>query len=217
MGGYGGGYGGYGGGYGGYGGGYGGYGGYGMAGYPYGYSYGNPYGYGGWLNSSYYYNPYASAPLALGSTVVDYSQPLIAAGGPVDVSTQPVVADTTAVGEDDPNTAAAMADFDAARAAFKAGDFNAALENIQSALQRLPNDPALHEFRGLVLFAQGNYREAAATIHAVLAGGPGWNWDTLRGLYPNVDVYENHLRQLESYVRSNPDSADGRFLLDITI
>jgi len=182
-----------------------------MLGYPYGYSYGNPYGYGGWLNSSYYYNPYATGPLALGSTVVDYSQPLVSAGMPVD-QTQPVVADTSAA-ENDPNTTAAMADFDAARAAFRAGDYNAALEAVQRAMQRLPNDAALHEFRGLVLFAQGNYREAAATIHAVLAGGPGWNWDTLRGLYPSVDVYEQQLRQLETYVRSNPDSADGRFLL----
>ncbi|MFO1092729.1 MAG: hypothetical protein U0992_05355 [Planctomycetaceae bacterium] len=56
------------------------------------------------------------------------------------------------------------------------------------ALQQLPNDPALHEFRGLVLLRRelvggGGHHSCRA------AGGPGWNWDTMRGLYPNVDVY----------------------------
>jgi hypothetical protein len=36
----------------------------------------------------------------------------------------------------------------------------------------LPSDATLHEFRGLTLFAQGNYKDAAATLYAVLAAGP---------------------------------------------
>jgi hypothetical protein len=64
-----------------------------------------------------------------------------------------------------------------------------------------------------VLFAQGKYREAAGTIHAVLADGPGWDWATMSGLYPSVQVYTTHLRALEDFARTNPDSADARFLL----
>ena len=43
--------------------------------------------------------------------------------------------------------------------------------------------------------------------------GPGWNWATMVGLYPDVDTYTNQLRALEAYVRSNPNSAPGQFLL----
>ena len=48
----------------------------------------------------------------------------------------------------------------------------------------MPNDPTLHEFRALVLFAQGQYDAAAATLYPVLNAGPGWDWTTLVGLYP---------------------------------
>jgi tetratricopeptide (TPR) repeat protein len=211
------------GGYGGYGLGYGyglgglgfGYGGYGYGGYGYGgYGYGG-YGYGGYglggygwgyspllYSSGYYpyYNPYCTGPLVLGSTVIDYSQPVTVAGA-------------NQATPDDATTAAAMAEFDNARAAFKNGDYDAALAGVDRALQLIPDDGVLHEFRALVLFAQGNYQEAAATIHSVLAGGPGWDWDTLRSLYPDVATYTVQLRALEAYARNNPAAADARFLL----
>ena len=63
----------------------------------------------------------------------------------------------------------------------------------------MPNDTVLHEFRGLVLFALGRYKEAAAADYAVLSAGPGWDWTTLSGLYPNVEVYTEQLRALEQY------------------
>jgi tetratricopeptide (TPR) repeat protein len=176
--------------------------GWGGYGYPYGYAYGNQWGYGGWLNSGYYYNPYYSTSLTLGPTVIDYSQPLYS-----------VAVEDSGTTDEDPNTTAAMADFDAARGAFRQGDYNAALDGVHRALERLPNDAALHEFRALVLFAQGNYREAAATLHAVLANGPGWDWATMSALYPGVNVYTDQLRALEDYTRSNPDSADAQFVL----
>jgi len=175
--------------------------GWGGYGYPYGYSYGNQWGYGGWLNSGYYYNPYYSTPLTLGTTVIDYSQPLYTVA----------VDDSTIVEE--PDYTVVMSDFDAAREAFRLGDYNAALDSVHLALQSSPNDTALHEFRALVLFAQGNYREAAATLHAVLANGPGWDWATMSALYPSVDVYTVQLRALEEFTRANPDSADGLFVL----
>ena len=51
------------------------------------------------------------------------------------------------------------------------------------------------------------------SITRCLTAGPGWNWSTLVGLYPDVDTYTNQLRALEAYVRSNPSSASGQFLL----
>jgi tetratricopeptide (TPR) repeat protein len=77
----------------------------------------------------------------------------------------------------------------------------------------MPRDAVLHEFRSLVLFALGRYAESAATIHAVLDVGPGWDWNTLSGLYPSVETYTNQLRALEAARDANPNSADLRFLL----
>ena len=76
-----------------------------------------------------------------------------------------------------------------------------------------PNDTSLHEFRALCLFALGRYDEAAIPLYAVLAVGPGWDWATLIGLYPNAEVYTGQLRRLEAYVAANPQSATARFVL----
>ena len=76
-----------------------------------------------------------------------------------------------------------------------------------------PNDASIHEFRALCLFAMGRYDDAAVPLYAVLAIGPGWDWATLIGLYPNVEVYTTQLRRLEAYVASNPQSATSRFVL----
>src|SRR5439155_15435222 len=103
--------------------------------------------------------------------------------------------------------------FDAARAAFKAGDYTRALELTDEAIRQMPNDAALHEFRGLVLFALQRYDEAAAAIYAVLTAGPGWDWATLSGLYPSVSVYTQQLRALENYCTQNTGSAPARFVL----
>ena len=70
---------------------------------------------------------------------------------------------------------------------------------MDQAIALVPNDTVLHEFRGLTLFALGRYKEAAAAEYAVLSAGPGWDWTTLSGLYPNVDVYTEQLRALEQY------------------
>ncbi|MEX2119439.1 MAG: tetratricopeptide repeat protein [Pirellulales bacterium] len=166
-----------------------------------------PWGYGpmayrtGYWN---YYNPYWQEPLVLGTTVVDYSQPIILPddAGPAD-----------ATAADDPAVAMALSQFDAARELFSRGDYQAALDGARLAMQHLPTDAALHEFVSLVHFAQGNYREAAGTVHSVLAAGPGWNWQTMRSLYPDVAVYTQHLRAAEAYRRANPESGDVRFLL----
>ena len=77
----------------------------------------------------------------------------------------------------------------------------------------LPNDATLHEFRALVLFAVGKYDLAAGPLYAVLSVGPGWDWTTMAGLYPNIDVYTGQLRKLEAFVTANPSSTAGRFVL----
>ena len=102
---------------------------------------------------------------------------------------------------------------DAARAAFEQGDYAAALAQCDQALARDPGNVALNEFRGLALFALHRYKEAAGTIYAVLSVGPGWDWTTLSGFYPDDDVYTEQLRALEQYVNANRNLADARFLL----
>jgi len=103
--------------------------------------------------------------------------------------------------------------FDDARAVFKEGDYARAQGLVEQAIALLPSDATLHEFRGLTLFAQKKYKEAAAGLYAVLAAGPGWNWETMSALYPSRDVYTEQLRALEAYTRSNPKAAYAHFLL----
>jgi hypothetical protein len=103
--------------------------------------------------------------------------------------------------------------FDAARAAFKANEYRKALAEVDHAIKLLPSDATMHEFRALVLFAQGKYRDAAAGIYAVLSMGPGWTWETMNSLYATPETYTRQLRELESYCRKNPDASDGHFLL----
>lgn len=190
YGGYGMGYGGYGSGYGGYGMGYGGYGAlagwglpsWGMGNWPYTYGY------------SSYANPYYTSTTT-GAAYLNYSQPL--------------AIDTTEPAQATVDTAST--EFAAARDAFKAGDYNTALQKVDQALNSLPSDVDLHEFRSLTLFALGRYSESAAGLYAVLNRGPGWNWATISGLYPNVDAFTSQLRSLERYVAANPNAASPRF------
>jgi tetratricopeptide (TPR) repeat protein len=106
-----------------------------------------------------------------------------------------------------------LALFSQARDAFKAGDLALALQQADAALVQNPNDTSLHEFRALCLFAQGRYEDAAVPLYAVLAVGPGWDWSSLIGLYPNVDIYTDQLRALEAFTKANPQSSASRFVL----
>jgi tetratricopeptide (TPR) repeat protein len=123
-------------------------------------------------------------------------------------TTEPPAPDTQ-----DETVANANKQFDAARDAFKGGDYARSQALVEKGIELLPSDATLHEFRALTLFAQGRYKDAAATLYAVLAAGPGWDWTTMRGLYPDEDTYTRQLRALENYVRKDPQSADARFVL----
>jgi tetratricopeptide (TPR) repeat protein len=109
-------------------------------------------------------------------------------------------------------SAEAVARFDQARQEFLEGRYRDALKATDAALAKMPRDAVLHEFRSLVLFALGRYAESAATIHAVLDVGPGWDWKTLATLYPDVETYNKQLRALEAASTADPRSAALYFL-----
>ena len=159
-----------------------------------------PWSWGYWP----YYNPYYAGPIVDGGTTIDYSQPIVTA--PIAAALPGAPAGLTAEQQATPL-------LDAARNAFMQGDYKTALDQADQAIAQVPNDTLLHEFRGLVLFALGRYKEAAAADYAVLSAGPGWDWTTLSALYPNVEVYTAQLRALEQYATLHPAASEAKFLL----
>src|SRR5262249_43787024 len=114
---------------------------------------------------------------------------------------------------DDAVVQVGMKTFEEARAAFKKGSFAEAQNLTEKAIQLVPKDPALHEFRALCQFAQKKYQDAAATLYAVLNLGPGFDWNTVAALYPDTDAYSKNLHALEDAVRANLKDAPLHFLL----
>ena len=83
-------------------------------------------------------------------------------------------------------------------------------------ISRSPRIPAIRRrtsFAALILFANKQYKEAAAADYAVLSMGPGWDWATMSSFYPNVDTYTGQLRALERYRDDNPKLPEAHFLL----
>jgi tetratricopeptide (TPR) repeat protein len=154
------------------------------------------WGYSNYLNP-YYGGGAGNALVAQQPIVYDYSQPIDAQSPPPQQSV----------------TDQAMSTFDTARQAFKSGDYPRALELVDQALKSTPNDPTLHEFRALALFALKRYDEAAAPLYAVLSVGPGWDWTTLISLYADPETYTGQLRALEAFVQGNQNSAPAHFVL----
>jgi len=187
-------------------GGYGGWGGYGGNGYGSGvgaWGMGSPmYGWG--------YSNYNNAYSGLGPIGGGGNQPPVGTGPPPFDYSQPI--STTAAAPAAPVAAKATADFDQARDAFKQGNYALAVQLGEQALGQMPNDPNIHQFLALGLFAQGQYDQAAAPLYAVLTIGPGWNWTTLIGSYAEADTYTQQLRALEAYIRANPQSAPAHFV-----
>lgn len=189
-------------------------------------NYGSGWGYGGgWGNGYYGNNAYGYRPLGWGlgawglgtlaynSGYLGYSNPYYTSGGYAGYNYAqpiPVAYDTTATVASDSSTDDVL---QAAVTAFQQNDYDQALDIVNKGITQSPSDAVLHEFRALVLFAKGDYQQAAATINAVLAVGPGWNWETVRKIYPSVATYTNQLRALESFVKQNPQDSASRFLL----
>ena len=163
-----------------------------------------------------YYNPYYTA----GGGGYDYSQPLVSYSESAPAQSQD---GSSASGSPDQSSSgntsnsgvsqAGMQAFNDARTAFYGGDSEKALSFVEVALQTMPRDTVLHEFRSLVLFSLKRYPESAAAIYAVLSAGPGWDWTTMIGLYGSADRYTEQLRALEAFARQNPKSSDAHFLL----
>lgn len=163
----------------------------------------SPWRFGYWSYSNPYY-----ATNATGPAYFNYSQPIVASNITADVSGQFY---PQAIGQTSREQALQI--FAAARAAFFAGDLRTALSQIDQAIAVLPGDTVLHEFRALVLFGRRDYSAAAGTIYAVLSSGPGWDWTTMIGLYPNANIYTGQLRVLEDFCNANPGATHARFVL----
>ncbi len=158
----------------------------------------NTWGYSSFVNPYYMPTTIVQPTTVVTQPVVyDYSQPL-------DLTSQPPA---------QPVIDQAVASLDSARGAFQSGDYIQAMKLVDQAIQQTPNDPMLHEFRAICLFALGLYDQAALPLYTVLSTGPGWDWTTLAGLYPSTDVYTQQLRALEAYCRANPQAASARFVL----
>lgn len=165
-------------------------------GYNYGYSYANPY----YVESA--------------TPAYDYSEPIVintyntpAADATAEASPEQAAA------QESPQAAGGYQLFDRAREAFKQGNYDEALALDEQAIQSIPDDPVLHEFGALCLFAEGNYARAAAVLNALLAVAPGMDWATMSSLYPSVDTYTHQLRALESHIKQNSNDAAACFVL----
>ncbi len=162
----------------------------------------------GWGYGAGYYNPYyvagASAPY-------DYSQPVVV-NNYVNSDADTSGAATQATPE---STASEQATrlFDEGLAQFKSGDYRGALAKFDAALQKLPDDPVVHEVRALALFALGDYNQAAAALNSFLSSAPGMDWTTMSSLYGSTEEYESQLRKLEQFCTAHADDAAAYFVL----
>jgi tetratricopeptide (TPR) repeat protein len=170
-----------------------------------------------------YDNPYYAEPAV---PFYDYSQPIPLPETDQGASAFPPTPDdqffdaggtlpTTEPPAPEPDPAAREATqlFDQARDLFKTAKYVDAQAKIEEAIKKLPSDATLHEFRALSLFAQGKYKDSAAGVYAVLASGPGWDWDTMNYIYGDQEVYTQQLRALEKFAKENKDAAYAYFLL----
>lgn len=172
-----------------------------------------------------YSNPFLAGAKGLSGSEL-YAEPVLAppdqpspgddelgpGGEPVPYSADPDLAASRAYLLKSPEVTAGLRAFDAARAAFRNKDYAAAQIQIEAAIKQLPGDPAIHEFRALVLFARADYAAAAAVIYGVLAVSPGWNWTTLSNHYAEQAEFTRMLRDLEAYRRQHAEDPVPAFL-----
>ncbi len=147
----------------------------------------------------------------MASAPYDYSEPVVV--------NNYITTDADATGgtaqatQETPESEQALKLFDEGLAQFKSGSYQPALDTFNAALQKLPNDPVVHEVRALTLFALGDYKPAAAALNSILSSAPGMDWTTMSGLYGNADDYSVQLRKLEQFCKSNPKDSAAAFVL----
>ena len=98
---------------------------------------------------------------------------------------------------------------------FQAGNYQNAMRMAEHAIVDSPRDAEAHEVVSLAAMANKDYRTAATEAHAVIALGGVPSWNQVYAIYQNVDAYTSQLRALEDYVKANPKSAEGQFLLGV--
>ena len=165
-----------------------------------------------------YYNPYVTY---VADPVYNYAVPVYTYSGDTAVNQDKPLPATegspaTEATQNEPTTAeeqSAMQYFETARNAFKDANYTKALEEVNRAIEIMPNDAVLHEFRGLSLFAIGKYNQAAAVVNSALASGPGWSWETMISLYKDPEQYTKQLRNLEEFVDQHEKDSAAKFLL----
>jgi len=163
-------------------------------------------GYGSGYSSGYS-NPYSTGSAA---TVSDSG--VNAASADANSSTTPTTGNETPTSSRDDASATVTQRMDMAMRAFKGGHYAAAQKECEQAIELQKTNDNLHEFRALCQFAQGNYKDAAATLHTLLAAGPGWNWSTVSAFYASAQSYTTQLRTLERFIRENATDAAARFV-----
>jgi hypothetical protein len=98
---------------------------------------------------------------------------------------------------------------------FQGGNYQNAMRMAEHAIVDSPRDAEAHEIVSLAAMANKDYRTAATEAHAVIALGGVPSWSQVYGIYQNVDAYTSQMRALEDYVKANPKSAEGQFLLGV--
>lgn len=164
----------------------------------------------------YYYgyvNPYYTTTVVATVPAYDYSQPIVI-NNYIESGDQNVAPDAQAPAPaESSDEQAGYRLLDQGRDAFNRGDYKNALRLAEQAVQKVPNDPVIHEFGALCLFALGQYQQSAVVLNALLAVAPGMDWTTLISLYSNSDEYTAQLRALEAYVKKNPNDSAADFVL----
>lgn len=174
-------------------------------------------------NGGYGYSPqgwglggWGLGSMGYSSGYLPYSNPYYVGGGNGFYNyAQPIPVSYSAIAVAAPAAGVLSADdvLNASVAAFRLNDYDKALDIVDNGIRQYPDDSVLHEFRALILFARQDFQQSAATIHSVLAVGPGWNWTTMSGLYGDIALYTPQLRALEAYTQQNPENSGSRFLL----
>lgn len=167
----------------------------------------NSWGY----NYASYYNPYYAEPVIAQSMPYDYSQPVVVNN--YVSSTSEIPGNEQPIAQSTPQQEQALSSFDQGLVKFKAGQYTAALSDFNASLTELPGDAVVHEVRSLALFANADYKAAAAGLNSLLSSAPGMDWTTLSGLYGNPEDYQSQLRKLEQFCKSNPTDASAYFVL----
>lgn len=92
-----------------------------------------------------------------------------------------------------------------AKQQFRAKKYTATIETLEEAMQLDPENSDILQFRGFAHFANHDYDEAAADVYDALQLGNTWNWKAVHDLYQSKEVYENHLRTLETVRKAAPN------------